>query len=59
VEDFGLLTIWDNPRGNNKFVLVKVHIVHPKFVPKSIAMHELGGNRYSWVVPVVMLRSSD
>jgi hypothetical protein len=36
-----------------------VHIVHPKFVPKSIVMHELGGNRYSLVVLVVMLRSSD
>jgi hypothetical protein len=38
VEDFGLLTVWDNPRGKNKFVLVKVHIVHPKFVPKSIVI---------------------
>jgi hypothetical protein len=59
VEDFGLLVVWDNPRGNNKFVLVKVHIVHPKFVPKSIVMHELGGSRFSWTVPVIMLRSSD
>jgi hypothetical protein len=59
VEDFGLLSIWDNPRGNNKFVLVKVHIVHPKFVPKTIVVHELGGSRFSWSVPVIMLRSSD
>jgi hypothetical protein len=59
VEDFGLLVVWDNPRGNNKFVLVKVHIVHPKFVPKTLVMHELGGNRHSWSVPIVMLRSSD
>jgi hypothetical protein len=29
VEDFGFLLVWDNPRGNNKFVLVKVNIVHP------------------------------
>jgi hypothetical protein len=40
VEDFGLLVVWDNPRGNNKFVLVKVHIVHPKFVPKTLVVHE-------------------
>jgi hypothetical protein len=51
--------VWDNPRGNNKFVLVKVNIVHPKFVPKSIVMHELGGNRFSWTIPVILLRSSD
>jgi hypothetical protein len=59
VEDFGLLHVWDNPRGNNKFVLVKVHIVHPKFMPKSIVIHELGGARHSWAVPVIMLRSAD
>jgi hypothetical protein len=59
VEDFGLLTVWDNPRGNNKFMLVKVHIVHPKFVPKSIVIHALGGTRHSWIDNIVMLRSSD
>jgi hypothetical protein len=59
VEDFGLLVVWDNPRGNNKFVLVKVHIVHPKYVPKTLVVHELGGARHSWSVPVIMLRSSD
>jgi hypothetical protein len=36
-----------------------VHIVHPKFVPKTIVVHELGGSRFSWSVPVIMLRSSD
>jgi hypothetical protein len=45
VEDFGLLSIWDNPRGNKKFVLVKAWIVDPKFVPKSLVMHQLGGAR--------------
>jgi hypothetical protein len=59
VEDFGLLVVLDNPRGNNKFVLVKVHIVHPKFVPKTLVVHELGGARHSWSVPVIMLRSLD
>jgi hypothetical protein len=59
VEDFGLLSVWDNPRGNNKFVLVKVHVAHPKFVPKTIVIHELGGTRHSWTVPVVLLRSAD
>jgi hypothetical protein len=59
VEDFGLLSIWDNPRGNNKFVLVKVHIGHPRFVPKTIVVHELGGSRHSWSVPVILLRSAD
>jgi hypothetical protein len=59
VEDFGLLTVWDNPRGNNKFVLVKARIVHPKFVRKSLVVHELGGNRHSWTVHVILLRSAD
>jgi hypothetical protein len=43
VKNFGLLTIWQNPRGNKKFVLVKAWIVDPKFVPKSLVMHQLGG----------------
>jgi hypothetical protein len=43
VKDFGLLDFWHNPRGNDKFVLVKVWLVHPKFVPKSFVMHQLGG----------------
>jgi hypothetical protein len=59
VKDFGLLTIWQNPRGNKKFVLVKAWIVDPKFVPKSLVMHQLGGARHSWTVPVIMLRSVD
>lgn len=59
VEDFGLLSVWHNPRGNNKYVLVKVKIVDPKFVPKSLVMHQLGGARHSWTVPVIMLRSAD
>jgi hypothetical protein len=59
VEDFGLLSVWDNPCGNNKFVLVKVHIVDPKFVPKHIVVHQLGGRRHSWTMPVFMLRSAD
>jgi hypothetical protein len=40
-------------------VLVKVNIVHPNFISKSIVIHELGGNRYSWNVPVILLKSSD
>jgi hypothetical protein len=56
VEDFGLHYVWDNPRGNNKFVLVKVHIFHPKFVPKTIVVHELGGTRHIWTIPVILLR---
>jgi hypothetical protein len=59
VEDFGQLSIWHNPRGNKKFVLVKAWIVDPKFVPKSLVMHQLGGARRSWTVPVIMLRSAD
>jgi hypothetical protein len=59
VEDFGLLSIWDNPRGNKKFVLVKAWIVDPKFVPKSLVMHQLGGARRCWTVPVIMLRHSN
>jgi hypothetical protein len=43
VEDFGMLTVWDNPRGNNKFVLVKARIVHPKFVPKSLVAIGIAG----------------
>jgi hypothetical protein len=58
VEDFGLLFVWDNPRGNNKFFLVKVHIVHPKFVRKTLLVQELGGARHNWSIPVIMLRSS-
>jgi hypothetical protein len=59
VEDFGLLSIWQNPRGNNKFVLVRAAIVDPKFVPKTLVIHQLGGARRSWNIPVVMLRSTD
>jgi hypothetical protein len=59
VEDFGLLSIWQNPMGNNKFVLVRVSIVDPKFVPKTLVLHQLGGARRSWTIPVIMLRSSD
>jgi hypothetical protein len=40
-------------------VLVKVHIVDPIFVPKHIVVHQLGGRRHSWTMPVVMLRSVD
>jgi hypothetical protein len=59
VKDFGLLSIWHNPRGNKKYVLVKAWIVDPKFVPKSLVVHQLGGARHSWIVPVVLLRSVD
>jgi hypothetical protein len=59
VEDFGLLPIWHNPRGNNKFVLVKVCLVDPKFVPKSLVIHYLGGARQSWNVLLIMICSSD
>ncbi|KAK1695204.1 hypothetical protein QYE76_011901 [Lolium multiflorum] len=59
VEDFGLMSIWQNPRGNNKFVLVRAAIVDPKFVPKTLVIHQLGGARRSWTVPVIMLRSTD
>jgi hypothetical protein len=31
----------------------------PKFVPKSLVMHQLGGARRSWTIPVIMLRSAD
>jgi hypothetical protein len=47
VEDYGLLSIWHDPRGNKKYVLVKVWIVDPKFVPKSLVIHQLGGDRKS------------
>jgi hypothetical protein len=57
VEDFGLLSVWHNPRGNKKYVLVKVKIVDPKFVPKILV--QLGGARHSWTVHVILLRSSD
>jgi hypothetical protein len=59
VEDFGQLSIWHNPRGNKKFVLVKAWIVDPKFVPKNLVMHQLAGARRIWTVPVIMIRSAD
>ena len=59
VEDFGLLSVWHHPRGNLKYVLAKVWLVHPKFVPRSIVVTQLGGARNSWTVPVYMLRSAD
>ena len=59
VEDFGLLSVWHQPRRNLNSVLAKVWLVHPKFVPKSIVVTQLGGARHSWSVPVYMLRSSD
>jgi hypothetical protein len=58
VRDFGEMSIWHNPRGNKKFVLVKVWIVDPKFVPRSLVMHQLGGARRSWTVPVFILRNA-
>src|SRR3954462_12483397 len=51
--------MWHNPRGDDKSVLVKVWIVHPKFVPKSLVIHELGGARHSWTVPVILLWCAD
>ena len=59
VDDFGLLSVWQNPRGNKFRVLLKVWIVHPKFVPKSFVMRQLGGARHRWTVPVYFLRSND
>jgi hypothetical protein len=58
-DDFGLLSEWYQPRANKKFVLVKVQIVDPKFVPKSLVIQQLGGPRRSWGIPVIMLRSAD
>ena len=40
-------------------VLAKVWLVHPKFVPRSIVVTQLGGAKQSWSVPVFLLRSSD
>ena len=59
VEDFRLLSVWHHPRDNMKYVLAKVWIVHPKFVPKSMVVTQLGGAQHSWTVPIFMLRSSD
>ena len=59
VEDFGLLLTWHNPRGNLFRVSLKVWLVHPKFVPKSFVIRQLGGARRIWTVPIYMLRSSD
>jgi hypothetical protein len=59
VEDYGLLSIWHNPRGNKRDVLLKVKIVDPKKLPKTFVMHQLGGARQSWIVPVIMLRTFD
>ena len=57
--DFGQLVVWHNPRGNKYNVLVKVTLVHPKFVPKSLIIRQLGGARNLWAVPVYLLRSAD
>jgi hypothetical protein len=59
VHDFGRLSVWHRPRENKKFVLTKVWIVHPKFIPKSFIMWQLEGARWSWTMPVILLRSSD
>ena len=59
VEDVGLLSIWHHPTGNMKDLLVKVWVVHPKFVPRSFVIRQLGGHQQSWTIPVYMLRSSD
>jgi hypothetical protein len=58
VRDFGEMSIWHNPRGNKKFVLLKAWIVDPKFVPRILVMHQLGGARRSWTVPVFLLRNA-
>ena len=59
VDKFGQLVEWHNPRGDRRFVLLKVRVIHLKFVPKSLVMRQLGGARQSWTVAVTMLRSSD
>jgi hypothetical protein len=58
-EDFCLVSHWFYPRGNKKYVLVKVWVADPKFVPKSLIMQQLGGPRRSWGIPVIMLHSMD
>ena len=59
VSEFGLLSVWHNHRGNKYRVLVKVWLVHPKFVPKSFVMRQLVGARNSWTFPVYLLCSND
>ena len=59
VDKFGQLVEWHNPRGDRRFVLLKVRVIHLKFVPKSMVLRQLGGARQSWTVAVTMLRSSD
>jgi hypothetical protein len=59
MDDFGLLSLWHRPREHLKYVLVKVAVTHPKFIPKSLIITQLGGARNSWTVPVYILRSSD
>ena len=43
VVDFGLLSVWHQPRANTQYVLARVWLVHPKFVPKSMVVTQLGG----------------
>ena len=59
VDKFGQLVEWHNPRGDRRFVLLKVRVIHLKFVPKSLVMRQLGGARQCWTVAVKMIRSSD
>ena len=36
VDGFGSLTHWHNPRGDRKFVLIRVKVIHLRLVPKTL-----------------------
>ena len=59
VDSFGSLIHWHNPRGDRKFVLVRVKVINLRLVPKSLVIRQLGGDRHCWTVCVTMLRNSD
>lgn len=59
VDDYGRLVSWNNPHMDRRVVLIKVHIIHMHLIPKSIVVHQLGGDRDCWTVSVNILRGAD
>ena len=59
VDSFGSLIHWHIPRGDRKFVLVRVKVINLRLVLESLVIHQLRGDRHCWTVCVTMLCSSD
>ena len=58
VAPFGCLLFWDNNSQNKSRVLVKALVLSPDRIPQSLIFSTgsmLGGNGYSWSVPVYIL----